>query len=194
MLPKITIKHITLNHIQGPTDRIAIYQVLRDSDIYLDTSLSEGFGLTALESMATGCIPIVSNSGGINEYLKDKENGLIVESVNNAESYIEAISELINNQALKDKLSSNAQKTARKYDYIDLIPNYIRTLNDIPLYPSQREIVETNEEAEFESIQSKQEHYNKKVKTMNTLKKFLPKKIKAKSVSVIDKLYNYIHR
>jgi glycosyltransferase involved in cell wall biosynthesis len=54
--------------LQGYYDRI---------DILLMPSRSEGFGLTAIEGMARGCIVVAANIGGLPEVVIDKEVGLL---------------------------------------------------------------------------------------------------------------------
>lgn len=48
-------------------------------DILLMPSRSEGFGLTAIEGMARGCVPVVANIGGLPEVVT-AESGLLHES------------------------------------------------------------------------------------------------------------------
>lgn len=49
-------------------------------DILLMPSRSEGFGLTAIEGMARGCIVVASNVGGLPEVVEDGLSGLLHES------------------------------------------------------------------------------------------------------------------
>lgn len=44
-------------------------KILRISKIYLHTAIGEHFGISVVEAMAAGCIPIVHNSGGVKEYV-----------------------------------------------------------------------------------------------------------------------------
>lgn len=53
-------------------------------DILLMPSRSEGFGLTAIEGMARGCVPVVSNTGGLPEVVTP-ECGLLHERENVAD-------------------------------------------------------------------------------------------------------------
>lgn len=46
-------------------------------DILLMPSRSEGFGLTAVEGMARGCVPVVANTGGLPEVLGNSDCGLL---------------------------------------------------------------------------------------------------------------------
>lgn len=68
-------------------------------DILLMPSRSEGFGLTAIEGMARGCVPVVANVGGLPEvvteecgFIHEKENAMdlsakIIQAVGKLESY-----------------------------------------------------------------------------------------------------------
>lgn len=46
-------------------------------DIVLMPSRSEGFGLTAIEAMANGCVVVASRIGGLPEVVRDREVGLL---------------------------------------------------------------------------------------------------------------------
>lgn len=43
--------------------------ILNDAKIYLHTTVREHFGISIVEGMAMGCLPIVHNSGGVKEYV-----------------------------------------------------------------------------------------------------------------------------
>lgn len=51
-------------------------------DILLMPSRSEGFGLTAIEGMARGCVVVASRVGGLPEVVREEEVGLLHESGN----------------------------------------------------------------------------------------------------------------
>lgn len=46
-------------------------------DILLMPSRSEGFGLTAIEGMARGCVPVVANTGGLPEVVENGVSGVL---------------------------------------------------------------------------------------------------------------------
>ena len=50
-------------------DRERLRQMLLDSKIYLHPKKNEHFGISIVEGMAAGCIPIVHNSGGPKEFV-----------------------------------------------------------------------------------------------------------------------------
>ncbi len=126
-LPQHT-ENVTL--IEGPLSRSKIAEMLNNTDIYIDASLKEGFGLLPLEAMACGAVPVCSDSGGINEFITDETNGLIVTDVNKSESYIEKIDRLINDKEYYMQLREQAIATGRIYSdeqrrqaYVDYFKN-----------------------------------------------------------------------
>ncbi len=58
------VKNNKLRKILGPISRIEMINLLQETDVYVDASVNEGFGLIGLESMASGAVPVMSNSLG----------------------------------------------------------------------------------------------------------------------------------
>jgi glycosyltransferase involved in cell wall biosynthesis len=104
-----------LTFIKLPITRDQMALVFKNTDIYVDASLHEGFGLIPLEAMACGAVVICSDSGGVNEYLKNGSNGILVSDVNKAEKYIEAILALKNNRDELKKLQLGGIETAKSF-------------------------------------------------------------------------------
>lgn len=67
--------------------------LMRDCDIYIQPSLSEGFCNAALEAQALGCLCIVSNAGGLPENVKAGETGWLV-ALRNAQHLSDVIIKL----------------------------------------------------------------------------------------------------
>lgn len=114
-----------INYIKGPLERKKIYNILQETDIYIDASINEGFGLTALEAMAGGAVPVVSNSFGVLEYMENGKNGFVINEVNDVNKYIDKIDALMNNNELFLEMRKNGKKTIEKYDYDNRINDYI---------------------------------------------------------------------
>lgn len=83
-------------------------------DILLMPSRSEGFGLTAIEGMARGCVPVVSNTGGLPEVVEDGVSGLLHTS-ESVEDMISKIASIICNPKLFDQLSMGAHNRAHVF-------------------------------------------------------------------------------
>lgn len=68
------------NH--GVLDRNSVASLLRQTDVFVDTSLYQAFGRTALEAMSCGCVPLGPRSGGSREFIVNDINGYCVDSEN----------------------------------------------------------------------------------------------------------------
>jgi glycosyltransferase involved in cell wall biosynthesis len=81
-------------------------------DLENHPELAEHFGISTVEAMGAGAVPVVLNAGGQREIIKDKENGLLWNSINELQ---EKTMELIKNQKLMNNLSANALEEVKKY-------------------------------------------------------------------------------
>lgn len=124
-------KTVNINIINGPIPRMKAYDLISNSDILIDSSLSEGFGLLPLEAMSVGTIPVVSNALGNNEYCINNENCILIDQVNNPDVYVEEIKKLLNDDKKLAKLQKNGIETAKKYAFDDTIFEYVDILNSI---------------------------------------------------------------
>lgn len=74
-------------------------------------SRSEGLSTAMLESMACGCVPVVSNVGAMTEAAKHNYNSLIVDNYNDTKQFYIYSKELLENSKMRNSLSRNAVKT-----------------------------------------------------------------------------------
>jgi glycosyltransferase involved in cell wall biosynthesis len=102
---------ITFKGEVGPDELRAI---LSRSEIFVTTSLSEGFGLSLLEAMSSGCAVIVSNIGAHAELVRHMDNGLIY---NSQEELTQMMELLLKNRDLVRRLGVRARETALQYSW-----------------------------------------------------------------------------
>jgi len=103
---------------------------IRGADYFLLPSWSEELPLPLLETMAAGLVPIVTNVGSVNFFVKNGENSIFVEQKNPQDLY-QKMKALILNPDLYKAFSMNAKNTiAERYD----IQDYIFQLNFIYEY------------------------------------------------------------
>jgi trehalose synthase len=96
------------------------------SDVILQKSLREGFGLTVTEAMWKGTAVIGGNVGGIRYQIEDGENGFLVSSV---EETAERIVQLIKDKELQKRIGKKARKTVkRNFLMIRLLEQYLDLL------------------------------------------------------------------
>lgn len=84
-------------------------ELLLNSSIYLQTSLSEGFCNATLEAQALGLLCIVSDRGGLSENIVDKKTGWTVFKTNPA-GFEKSIKEVISlSESKKNEIRTNAK-------------------------------------------------------------------------------------
>ncbi len=93
-----------------PHERMADYLQLVDVLVF-PSLFSEGCPLSMLEGMAMGKIIIGSRAGAIPEIIRDRDNGMLV-NPGSSEEIAEALRELLQNSALRQRLATNAARTA----------------------------------------------------------------------------------
>jgi len=99
-----------------PKNDYQIVEALNRSDIYIFTSLWEGFGLPPLEAMSCGCAVIASDAKGIDEYAIDRENALIYPPMD-TEALKEKLIRLVEDELLLKKLQKNGVETAQNFSW-----------------------------------------------------------------------------
>ena len=74
----------------------------------------EHFGITTVEAMAAGAVPLVFNAGGSKEIVKSGENGILWKSVN---ELVKKTMELTEEGSFWRKLSMKAKESAASFNY-----------------------------------------------------------------------------
>jgi L-malate glycosyltransferase len=87
-------------------------------------SETEAFGLAALEAMACGVPPVATRTGGVPDLITDGQDGFM-EAVGDIDGQAARLTELLSDNAMHEKMSRAARKTAESRFCTDLI---------IPLY------------------------------------------------------------
>lgn len=109
----------------GLGGKVEIHELVNDEELtrlyatasvfFLPTRM-EGWGLSIMEAMASGC-PIVSTPvGGVTELVQSGENGLLV-PVGDIHGFAEAIEQLLDDKTLRDRLCATALETVKKYSW-----------------------------------------------------------------------------
>lgn len=102
--------------------RSELIYLLQNSKIYLHTMIGEHFGISIIEGMASGCIPIVHNSGGPREFVP---RNLLY---NNIEEAINLIKTQIN--MWSPEYVKNFINISKKFDVKHFTNNFIKLFYD----------------------------------------------------------------
>ena len=84
--------------------------LLRRCQVFVLPSLYEGLPISLLECMSYGLVPVTTNVGSIGEYVENGTNGLLLK-VKDSHSIVEAITALLHDSALVQRLSAAARHT-----------------------------------------------------------------------------------
>ncbi len=79
-----------------------------DYGLFLYTSLTDGLPNILLEIAQRGLPIIAPNVGGISDFIRNDETGVLIDDPMNAEEYAEGIEKLLKNRKLRERLTSNA--------------------------------------------------------------------------------------
>ena len=84
-------------------DDETLAKLYSSSDVFIFTSYKEGFGLPLLEAMASGTAVVMTDCGGVRDYVVDGYNSLVVPP-GNPEAVANVTIEILRNDRLRDRL------------------------------------------------------------------------------------------
>ena len=103
---------------QIPNEKVPQYMAA--ADVFVSSSLYEGFPNVVLEAMVAGLPVIASKVGGLPEIIKDGENGFLVEP-KNPELITEKVLLLLGDEELRKRISRNNRKKAKGYSWESVV-------------------------------------------------------------------------
>ena len=85
----------------------------------------EHFGISTVEAMAAGCVPVVINKGGQPEIVEHGVNGFVWETLDELRDYT---TRLINDDALRSQMSEAARTRAQVFSRESFVKNFVGRL------------------------------------------------------------------
>jgi glycosyltransferase involved in cell wall biosynthesis len=98
------------------TNQDQLARLYSEADVFLDGSDFQGFGRCGLEAMACGAACVLTGVGGVTEYARDGENSLVVPP-KQPEAFAAAITKILNDSGLKQRLVKAGFSTVKVYCY-----------------------------------------------------------------------------
>ena len=93
-----------------------LVDVLASAKVFLHTQRMEAFGMSVVEAMAVGCVPVVPGDGGPWFDVLDEKQGKFGFSYGNLGEAAHVIEALLRDEDLRMKVSSRASKRANVFD------------------------------------------------------------------------------
>ena len=91
------------------------YKFMKNSDIYVCSSFTEGLSSTTIEATFLGKIVVTTDCPGMKEILgENNENALIVK--NSMEALYDGLKEILTNEKLREKYKNNINKRSELFD------------------------------------------------------------------------------
>ena len=117
--------------ITGYIPNDELYRYYQIADIQCVPSIvEEAAGLVAIEGMAAGLPLIVTNSGGLVEYVTDK-TAVVVRRENLIENLREAINELRSDERIRTEMSIEAKEHVKEYNMEKYYDNFVEIVRDV---------------------------------------------------------------
>jgi GT2 family glycosyltransferase/glycosyltransferase involved in cell wall biosynthesis len=99
---------------RGMLSRADVADLMRESDVFLDMSVYQAFGRTALEAMACGATAVIPNVGGAWEFVEHEGNALAVDTLE-PEGALAALRALATDGELLERLKAGGLRTAARH-------------------------------------------------------------------------------
>ena len=105
-------------------ERSDVPELLGAADIAVSASIYEGFGISLIEAMALGVPVIATRVGGVPEFIRDRQTGILTTPDNCAELAQDML-QLCRDAALRTTLAENGRKYVREhFDIARMIDQY----------------------------------------------------------------------
>lgn len=127
-----TMPHINKEAVIVNPEQNVIGDTLRKTDIYVCASMYESFCLPILEAMTCGACVLTTNNGGNMDFVKDKENALLIEK-DNIDDIVSKIEYLINNEDFRKQLALKGVEDSKKFSWektMKKVDEYYRKVAD----------------------------------------------------------------
>lgn len=119
-------------HFLGEVSQARLAQLLARHDILLMPSRFEGLGLSLIEAMGAGCVPVVSRLSGVTDtVVTDGQNGCLV-APGSVRAAQRAIGALVADPTALQRMSAAALETARtRFSVATMASHYLTLINSV---------------------------------------------------------------
>jgi glycosyltransferase involved in cell wall biosynthesis len=91
-------------------------ELYNSAQAFLNPSLSEGWGLPAMEAMACGCALVSADNHGIRDFAEADESALLV-PIKRADLLADKLYKIITDESLRLRLADKAEQSVRRFTW-----------------------------------------------------------------------------
>ena len=157
--------------------------IIKKSSIVLGTQPNEAFGISLLEAMSAGCIPIIYRGGGPWVDVFEKKNGVYGYSYRTTEEAEEMIRFVLSNGSERETLRENSIKRANQFNEYQFKAKILKIVEETYNSP----INKLDLYHKINSYKKQLSGYRNKIKTrLQELRRFLSKKLNTGKETLIN--------
>ena len=108
-----------------------LLDLMRRSSVYLSTQPDEAFGISILEAMSAGCVPIVPRGGGPWIDILERRDGEVGLSYRDPAEAAERIREVLEDEQLREALRAGAVERSRRFSPDRFEVDFTRALDGV---------------------------------------------------------------
>jgi len=117
-------------YFTGMLSHSSLSYLYASADVFLFTSDTESYGNVVVEALSSGLPCVIAHGGGSRSFIEQGQNGYTC-AVHNANDYVQRISEILENDALRSKLSENARMSTLGMNWEELTDRYFAKLTEL---------------------------------------------------------------
>lgn len=116
--------------ITGAIPKEKVGQYLSQSDVFLNTTNYESFGVSVMEAAACGLCIVTTNAGELPYLWEDEVDAFIIPK-NDPDAMVAAVKRILTESGLAERLSSNARRSAEKFDWSAILPQWKKLFSEV---------------------------------------------------------------
>jgi glycosyltransferase involved in cell wall biosynthesis len=105
-----------IDYVRAPAREVLVRDIYNGSRVFLQPSIREGFGLTAVEAMAGGCALVTTANGGSEDYAFHGDTALVTEP-RDVGAMADGIEQLLVDDALRTTLATRGNEYVKRLDW-----------------------------------------------------------------------------
>lgn len=106
------------------------HELLQDAGVFAAPTLYEGFGLSVLEAMASGCAVVTTDTWGVRNFVEHEKNGLTTPP-KLPERFATELARVLSNQGERNRYAMAGRKTAASYSMAESLDRELDHLKSV---------------------------------------------------------------